>query len=79
MLAGCASGPKVGPTTVVDNPEPVVEKIDPRLVKDCEPRYLYPAGSMSIAAITDRAAAVEDALAICRNQLELIRAAQAGR
>lgn len=57
-------------------PVPVVEKIDPSLTKDCDPKYRYPAESMKVRHIKDRLEATEDALAICRNQLELIRAAQ---
>lgn len=57
-------------------PVPVVEKIDQSLTKDCEPKYRYPRESMKIKHMKDRAEAAEDALAICRNQLELIRAAQ---
>lgn len=57
-------------------PVPVVEKIDQSLIKDCVPRYRYPPESMKIEHIKDRVEAVEDALAICRNQLELVRACQ---
>jgi hypothetical protein len=60
-------------TKVVKLPVPVIEKIDPGLIQDCEPKYLYPKDSMTVEAITDRVAAVEDALAICRNDKALIR------
>ena len=60
-------------TKTVQVPIPVIEKVDPRLIQDCEPRYMYPKDSMTVEAVTDRLAAVEDALAICRNDKALIR------
>ncbi len=76
LLAGCASERVVTRVEVKELPVPVVEKIDPSLTKDCEPKYRYPASSLKIRDIKDRLAATEDALAICRNQLENIRAGQ---
>jgi hypothetical protein len=55
----------------------VVRPLPAELVRDCEPRVWYPAGSMTVGAIVDRLEAVELALAICRNEKALIRAAQA--
>lgn len=75
-LQGCASAPVARSTEPVEIPTPVVEKIDQALTKDCEPHYRYPKASLKIRDIKDRLAATEDALAICRNQLENIRAVQ---
>lgn len=55
---------------------PVVEKMDPRLTDDCVPRTdLPPDGPLTIENMKERLAAVEDALAICRNDKALQRAA----
>lgn len=77
MLSGCETAPQATRISSVDLPQPVVEKIDPALIKDCEPRYRYPVASMKVQHLKDRLEAAEDALAICRNQLELIRSGQA--
>lgn len=74
---GCADSPKVAIKTVVQEiPVPTVKPLPPELVKDCEPKYLYPVGDITIEGLLDRLEAVEIALAICRNQMELVRAAQ---
>jgi hypothetical protein len=57
-------------------PYPVVEKLSDELTRDCEPRYRYPSSAMTVEAVKDRLEAVEDALAICRNEKALIRAGQ---
>jgi hypothetical protein len=54
----------------------VVKPLPPELTADCAPRYQYPANDITGEALVDRLIAVELALAICRNQLENIRAAQ---
>lgn len=76
MLAGCASSPPVTETRTVEVPVPVVKPLPAELIRDCAPRYLYPADDLTVRAIVDRLEAVEIAIAICRNQLELIRAEQ---
>lgn len=51
--------------------------MDPRLTADCVPRTdLPPDGPLTINAMKERLAAVEDALAICRNDKALQRAAR---
>lgn len=64
-------------TISVEIPVPVVKPLPLELTKDCEPRYRYPATDLTVEALIDRLVAVEIALGICRNQLELIRAAAA--
>jgi hypothetical protein len=63
-------------TSAVEIPTPVVTHLPAVMTKDCAPQYRYPADDVTIAAVLDRLEAVEIALAICRNQLEVIRAAQ---
>jgi hypothetical protein len=60
----------------VEIPVPVLKPLPAELTRDCEPRYLYPQGDLTVEAALDRLEALEIANAICRNQLELIRAAQ---
>jgi hypothetical protein len=55
---------------------PVLKALPPALIKDCEPRYRYGASDITVEAVLDRLEAVEVALAICRNQLELVRSVQ---
>lgn len=57
-------------------PVPVVRPLPAELIADCEPRYRYTSDDLTIEAVIDRLEAVEVALAICRNQFELVRAAQ---
>lgn len=58
-------------------PVPVVKPLPDRLVRDCAPRTGVPAtGALTVGDALERLAAVEDAIAICRNQLGEIRAAQ---
>lgn len=76
LLTACANERVVTKTEYVEVPVPVVEKIEESLTKDCEPKYRYPVESMKVRHLKDRAEAAEDALAICRNQLELIRSGQ---
>ena len=61
---------------VVRVPVPVVKKLDPALLRECLARYRYPADRLTVEDLTERLAAVEDALALCANQVEAIRAAQ---
>lgn len=76
MLTGCASAPVATTTEYVEIPVKVVEKLDPKLIADCDPKQIYPATKLKFKDMKKRLDAVEDALAICRNQLELLRAAQ---
>lgn len=75
-LQGCASGPDtVYMDRPVEIPVPFVQVIDQRLTLDCEPRTDIPqSGKLTVRQAKDRLAAVEDALAFCRNQLAEIRA-----
>jgi hypothetical protein len=58
----------------VEVPVPVVQKVPGRLTADCEPRTAVPfSGALLVGDVLDRLAAVEDALAICRNQVAEIR------
>lgn len=74
-LAGCASEPVVVyKDRLVEVPLPVRTPPDPRLVADCEPRYDPPqTGPLPVASALERLAAVEDALEMCRQQLEALR------
>lgn len=74
-LQACASEPRVlYKDRVVEVPLPVRTPIDPRLVADCEPRSDPPqTGPLPVRAALDRLAAVEDALEVCRLQLEALR------
>lgn len=76
-LGACETAPKVVTEYVpVEVQVPVVVKIDPDLLKPCIVRYRYKPTGMPIADMRERLAAVEDALAICWNQIENIAAAQ---
>lgn len=55
---------------------PVVRPLPQELLRPCVPRYMYPDGDLSIAAVIDRLEAVEMALAVCANQIEVIRSMQ---
>lgn len=58
-------------------PVPVVQKVDERLTRDCEPKTDVPyAGALTVGDVLARLAATEDALAICRNQVAEIRGAK---
>lgn len=74
-LLGCATEPPVVyKDRVVEVPLPVRTPIDPRLTVDCEPRYDPPmSGPLPVDAALERLAAVEDALEMCRMQLEALR------
>lgn len=74
-LAGCETPPVVR-TETVEVPVPVVKPLDPHLTADCEPRFYYLQAPITGEVLIDRLTAVELALAICRNQLENIRALQ---
>lgn len=63
-------------TVPVEIPVPVVKPLPVELTQDCVPRYNYLADDLTVSALIDRLEAVEIALGMCRNQLELIRAAQ---
>lgn len=76
MLPACGTPRVVTKTVPVEIPVPVLKALPAEITKDCPPRYVYPAGDLTIEALIDRALALEIALAICRNQLEIIRAAQ---
>lgn len=77
LLAGCVSEPEVVVKTVtVKVPVPVLEKLDSKLLVECVARYQYSPFHLSVRAMRERLEAVEDALAMCANQIELIRAAQ---
>lgn len=71
-LTACANSKLV--TKAVEVPVPVRATLPSSLTADCEPKYRYSADDLTVEAIVDRLAAVEVALAICRNQFEVIRA-----
>lgn len=74
MLVACASERIVYRDRTVEVPVPVIQPVPAELLKPCAPRTDVPyAGSLTIAQVLDRHAAVEDALAMCWNQIELIR------
>lgn len=75
-LQSCAAKPPIVQIRTVEVPVPVVVALSPDLLRDCEPRYQYPASSLNVGAIVDRLDSAEVALAICRNQIALIREAQ---
>lgn len=51
--------------------------VDQRLLTDCTPKFLYPqTDKLTVEQVTERLHAVEDALAICENQIQLIKEAQ---
>jgi len=77
LLAGCKSAPPAVRTEFVNVPVPVVKKLADELTRDCVPVVNYKADRMTVGDVVERLAAVEDALAICRNEKALIRAAQA--
>jgi hypothetical protein len=79
MLLACESAPPqvVYVDRPVEVPVPVVQKVEERLTQDCEPRTDVPySGALPVGAALERLAAVEDALAICRNQVAEIRGAK---
>lgn len=61
----------------IEVPVPVVQPIPDRLTRDCEPRtdVTYD-GPLTVALVLERLAAVEDALAVCRNQVGELRGAR---
>jgi len=73
-LAGCSSAPIVYKDRLIEVPVPVREQLDARLTQDCAPSYKPPrTGTLPVSAALDRLAAVEEALAKCRAQLQEIR------
>lgn len=75
-LLACASVPPepVYRDRPVQVPVPVVQKLDERLTRDCVPRTSVPfAGALLVGDLVERLAAVEDALAICRNDKAELR------
>lgn len=53
---------------------PVVQALPNELVADCPPSFEYdPARPVTVRDLVDRLDAVEDALAICRRNLALLR------
>lgn len=75
-LASCGSTNVVTKTVTVEVPVPVLVPLHESLLKIHAPRYLYPTGSMPVAALEDKVEALEIALGLCNNDKELIRAAQ---
>lgn len=61
----------------VEVPKPVVRPVPDRLTRDCVPATAVPFdGALTVKDVLDRLAAVEDALALCRNQVAEIRGAK---
>lgn len=77
LLCACGQTLPVIQTKTVEVKVPVVVPIDQRLLLACKARYSFPdADRLTVEAAADRLTAAEGALAICNNQIELIRAAQ---
>ena len=72
-LQGCASAPE--PKFIeVEVPVPVRAPLDPRLLADCNPTVPLPeTGPLTVGHALDRLAAVENAIFLCRTQLEKLR------
>lgn len=75
-LVSCSSPQVVVKTVPVEIPVPVVKPLPREITADCPPRFLYPDDDVTVEAVIDRLIAVEIALGICRNNLELVRASQ---
>lgn len=76
LLPACAAKQPIVRVQTVEVPVPVVVPLKPELLRDCEPRYQYPAADLNVGAIVDRLESAEVALAICRNQIAVIRESQ---
>lgn len=76
MLASCADTKIVTETVTVEVKVPVYVPLPAELLKACEPRFRYPKDSMPVGAIEDKVDALEDALAMCNNDKELILSKQ---
>lgn len=46
------------------------------LTNTCQPRYRYPVDSLTVEAMEEKIGALEDALAICNNDKEVIKSKQ---
>lgn len=73
LLSGCAPQIVYKDRVVTEYvPQPIA--IAPGLTLDCEPAYTLPAaGQLPLLAVFNRLDAVEEALAMCRAQLDKIR------
>ena len=78
-LTACASEPTVVyRDRLVDRPVPVQGKIDPRLTADCSPAYeIGLSEPITVDVLLRRLESVEEALWMCRLQLEKLRQAGA--
>lgn len=78
VLSACGNAPQVVyRDRAVEVPVPVVQPLDPRLTADCPARTDVPqTGPLTVRQALDRLAAVEDALATCRNQVAVMREAR---
>jgi hypothetical protein len=64
-------------TETVEVKVPVKVPIDPRLLADCAAHYLFPqTDKLTVGQAADRLHATEDALALCANQIQLIKETQ---
>jgi hypothetical protein len=78
-LTACAHAPAVV-YQPVDRPVPVHGKIDPRLTADCQPVYeIGLSEKITVDVLLHRLESVEDALWMCRLQLEKLRQAGAAQ
>lgn len=77
MLSACETTPPPVRSETVEVKVPVKVPVDQRLLADCTPKYLYPqTDKLTVEQALDRLNATEAALAMCANQIELIKAAQ---
>lgn len=74
LLAGCCDTKVVYKDHVVEKPVPVFKSVPADLLTPCTARTAVPpTGPLTVAATLERLDAVEIALAMCANQIELIR------
>lgn len=74
MLSACANAPLAYRDRAVEAPVPVYKPIKADLIKPCVAHTSVPMqGPLPLADVFERLDAVEIALALCANQIELIR------
>lgn len=78
LLSGCAAhGKVVYRDRTIEVPVPVIQPVPAELLRGCQPRTSVPArGVLTVGDVFERLDAVEVALAMCANQIEIIRARQ---
>lgn len=75
LLASCASAPTVvEKVRTIEVKVPVVQPIPANLTRDCAPDFSY-GDTVTVGDIVSRVISLEDALSICRDQLQRLRQA----